>query len=51
MKFIGSLLICFMDDHNANTEIIKKTEEPCNECLDDAVNTNSSKPVRWEERK
>lgn len=28
----------------------KETEEPCTECLDETVNIESHKPVRWEEK-
>ena len=27
----------------------KETEEPCSECLEETVNANTSKPVRWED--
>jgi len=27
-----------------------ENKEPCNECLDDPVNLNSHKPVKWEEK-
>lgn len=29
----------------------KETESPCDECLEEPVNSYSSKPVKWEEKK
>lgn len=29
----------------------KETEEPCSECLEETVNSNTSKPVKWEASK
>lgn len=29
---------------------LKETEDPCTECLDEPVNLESHKPVRWEEK-
>lgn len=29
---------------------VAESEEPCNECLGEAVNVYSHKPVRWEEK-
>lgn len=31
-------------------EKLAESEEPCAECLDECVNQNSHKPVRWEEK-
>lgn len=28
----------------------KETEDPCDECLSVPVNSNSHKPIRWEEK-
>ena len=27
-----------------------ENEEPCDECLEDSINLNTEKPVRWEEK-
>ena len=29
----------------------KETESPCCECLEEPFNTNTGKPVKWEEKK
>ena len=29
---------------------VEGTEEPCNECMENPVNTYSEKPVKWEEK-
>lgn len=29
---------------------LKETEDPCFECLNEAVNANSHKPVKWKEK-
>lgn len=28
----------------------KENEEPCDECLEDPINLNTEKPVRWKEK-
>lgn len=30
---------------------LKEEEDPCDECLENPVNTYSHKPVNWEEKK
>ena len=32
-------------------EKLNDWEDPCNECLEHAMNLNSTKPVNWEEKK
>lgn len=32
-------------------EEVPEENEPCTECLDYPVNLNTSKPVKWEEKK
>ena len=29
----------------------KDNEDPCDECLDNPTNTNTSRPVNWEEKR
>ena len=29
----------------------KEKEEPCSECLEEPFNANTSKPVKWEDKK
>lgn len=29
---------------------LEETKDPCNECLDHPMNTNSTKPVRFQEK-
>lgn len=31
-------------------EKLKENERPCDECLDETVNLDSHKPVKWEEK-
>ena len=31
-------------------EKLKEEADPCDECLENPVNTDSHKPVRWEEK-
>lgn len=31
-------------------EKLKEEDDPCDECLENPVNTYSHKPVRWEEK-
>lgn len=38
---------CPKCEHSA----LKDTDEPCNECLDEAVNISSYKPVKFKEKK
>lgn len=46
-KFVNFILYCTSCKYRNK----KETEEPCSECLGEPVNTNTSKPVRWEESK
>lgn len=32
-------------------EKLEENRDPCNECLDYGCNTDSHKPVKWEEKK
>lgn len=31
-------------------EKVDESEDPCHDCLDQPANSNSHKPVRWEEK-
>lgn len=31
-------------------EKVDEVKDPCNECLDEPTNLNSSKPIKWEEK-
>lgn len=43
-KFVDFYSYCVSCKHRDK----KETENPCDECLKEPVNTNTSKPVRWE---
>lgn len=45
--------IVFFDKYctSCKHEAVEENEEPCSECLYSPVNTDTHKPVKWEERK
>lgn len=45
-KFVDFEAWCPKCKHEKTSEI----DLPCRECLDEPVNQNSTKPVRWEEK-
>lgn len=44
--FVDFKKYCKTCKHKNKTE----KEEPCNECIDNATNLHSQKPVRWEKK-
>ncbi len=45
-KFVDFLTYCETCKHKN----LKESEEPCDECLENPVNFDSHKPVKWEKK-